>query len=150
MKTKKDGRKKSHSRPDWDGIQIKLMEWCLRVKLAQHYRAFFLKLLAGRPPVPSWSCPGKIDSRARFGKRMVFCVERTGWGSCLSSCARGDQAGFSGRAGRLLRVEPLEIPEFRLLGKNIGVVDAPEASGLGKPPSVTFKVGAGLAGGRLA
>lgn len=31
---------RSQSRPDWDYIRPKIMRWCLRVKLAQHYTEF--------------------------------------------------------------------------------------------------------------
>lgn len=38
MKSKKYRRE--HTRPDWDVIKVKLMKWCLRVKLAQNWQRF--------------------------------------------------------------------------------------------------------------
>lgn len=38
MKSKKEGRRKNHSRSDWGKIEVPIMEWVLRVKLAQHYQ----------------------------------------------------------------------------------------------------------------
>lgn len=38
MKSKKYRRE--HTRPDWDAIKVKLMKWCLRVKLAQNWQRF--------------------------------------------------------------------------------------------------------------
>ena len=36
-KSKKDGRRKCHSRSDWDEIEVEVMHWVLSVKLAQQY-----------------------------------------------------------------------------------------------------------------
>ena len=38
LKAKKDGRRKNHSRPDWDSIHRDVMWWVLCVKYAQHWR----------------------------------------------------------------------------------------------------------------
>lgn len=40
MKSKKEGRRKTSSRPDWEAVQIEAMRWVLMVKLAQHPRTF--------------------------------------------------------------------------------------------------------------
>jgi type I restriction enzyme, S subunit len=37
---------RSQSRPDWDNVRVKIMRWCLRVKLAQNWHAFSELLLA--------------------------------------------------------------------------------------------------------
>src|SRR5262249_61970838 len=37
MVARKEGRRKQHSRSDWQEIQIEVMRWCLRVKLIQHF-----------------------------------------------------------------------------------------------------------------
>ena len=40
------------TRPDWDAVRPKVMRWCLRVKLAQHYEAFGQLLLStGHRPI---------------------------------------------------------------------------------------------------
>ena len=52
MTAKKEGHKKNHSRADWDRIQVEAMKWYLRVKLAQHFRDFFVRLLRWTAPHP--------------------------------------------------------------------------------------------------
>ncbi|WP_211232645.1 NADAR domain-containing protein [Marinobacterium litorale] len=37
---------RSQSRPDWDNVRVKIMRWCLRVKLAQNWHTFSELLLA--------------------------------------------------------------------------------------------------------
>src|SRR5690606_37437152 len=40
------------TRPDWDQVRVKIMRWCLRVKLAQNWHKFSELLLAtGDKPI---------------------------------------------------------------------------------------------------
>ncbi len=49
MRTK---RYRSESRPDWDKVRVRIMKWCLRVKLAQNYNRFSeLLLRTGDKPI---------------------------------------------------------------------------------------------------
>jgi ribA/ribD-fused uncharacterized protein len=105
------------SRPDWQDLRVRIMRWCIRVKLVQHREAFgALLLAAGDRPIVEES------AKDRF------------WG------ARGSDDGtLTGQnvLGRLLmelrqqlkvepitlqRVEPLDIPDFLLVGHQIGSV----------------------------
>ncbi|HYT90336.1 MAG TPA: NADAR family protein [Gemmataceae bacterium] len=122
MKAKKDGRRTNHSRPDGGEVCVDLMRWVLRVKLAQHYDRWtaLLRATAGRA----------IVERSR--KDRV-------WGGVEES--DGVLRGYN-RLGRLLMqvrfliekapreklevVQPLQIADFLLLGKPIGVVRASE------------------------
>lgn len=40
MKSKKEGRRTSGSRADWQEVQVAVMRWVLRVKLVGHPREF--------------------------------------------------------------------------------------------------------------
>ena len=123
MKAKKEGRRKEHSRLDWDEIQVELMRWCLRVKLAQHVTKFggLLRRSAQRPLVERsrkdrfWGAvleqDGVLRGENHLGLLLMELREE------LLACK------LAGREGRLLRVEPLHIPEFLLLGQAIGVVE---------------------------
>ena len=43
---------RSQSRPDWNSVRVKIMRWCLRVKLAQNWQRFGELLLAtGERPI---------------------------------------------------------------------------------------------------
>ena len=37
---------KQNTRDDWDNVNVKIMGWCLRAKLAQNFLKF------GQPPLP--------------------------------------------------------------------------------------------------
>lgn len=114
MKAKKDGRRDQHSRPDWYEVQLDVMRWVLRVKLAQH-------------PVMS-------GSLKRSGERKIVekSARDTFWGA-----VEGEDGVLRGQnhLGLLLMevrelvltrsraeleiVEPLAIADFLLLGKPI-------------------------------
>jgi type I restriction enzyme S subunit len=46
---------RGQSRPDWDAVRVRVMRWCLRVKLAQNWRSFgaLLERTGDRPIVES-------------------------------------------------------------------------------------------------
>jgi ribA/ribD-fused uncharacterized protein len=123
MKAKKEGRRKEHSRLDWDEIQVEVMRWCLRVKLAQHVMKFggLLRRSAPRPIVEQsrkdrfWGAvleqDGVLRGQNRLGQLLAELREE------LLTCRA------AGQESRLLRVEPPQVPEFLLLGQAIGVVE---------------------------
>lgn len=133
MRAKKAGRKKNHSRDDWDEIRVEVMRWCLRVKLAQHYREFFLKLLR-------WSAPAPIVEMSK--KDRFWGAVRDDDGVLRGANQLGrllvelrDEAIAWKKAGReaeSLRVAPLLIKDFLLLGRPIGVAE-PEPAGRAAP-----------------
>jgi type I restriction enzyme, S subunit len=125
MAAKKAGRRKLHSRSDWEAIQVEVMRWCLRVKLAQHYREFFVKLLARteqRPIVERsrrdqfWGAMLEKDGVLRGANQLGGLLAELR-DEALDLRAAGHEAG-------LLRVEPPAIPNFLLLGQPTGVVEA--------------------------
>lgn len=128
MKSKKGGRRKRHSRTDWDDIRVELMRWCLRVKLAQHYRDFFLKLLR-------WTAPAPIVEMSKRDRFWGAVRERDGvlrganqLGRLLAEL-RDETIALreAGREAESLRVAPPPIENFLLLGRPIGVVEADPA-----------------------
>lgn len=105
------------SRERWDDIRVPIMKWCLRVKLAQNWDTFGDLLLQTK------NKPIVEDSR-----KDEF------WGAI-----KNNEGVFEGRnvLGRLLmevrekiktepetlkKVEPVKIPQFLLLEKEIGIV----------------------------
>jgi putative DNA methylase len=115
---------RKESRADWDAVRVKVMRWCLRVKLAQHPEKF-----------------GEL-LRATDGKAIVEESLRDDfWGAKPQP---GDQLIGQNVLGRLmmelrqwmaehsrsewLRVDPPAIGDFRLLGREIGLLEGqPEA-----------------------
>ena len=109
---------RDESRPDWQAVRVKVMRWCLRVKLAQNWDEFGRLLLetGGRPIV-------ELSRRDDF------------WGA--KAAEDGSLCGMN-VLGRLLMelreqlkvdameslrsVCPLPIPDFRLLDEPIRTV----------------------------
>jgi type I restriction enzyme S subunit len=124
MVSKKNGRRKHHSRPDWEEIQVEVMRWCLRVKLAQHFQRFggLLRRTSPRPIVERsrkdrfWGAVLDTDGVLRGENRL---------GLLLMGLRDELLAGkLAGQEGRLLRVEPPQVPDFLLLGQPIAVIDS--------------------------
>jgi len=125
MAAKKGGRRKDHSRPDWDEIQVEVMRWCLYVKLARHFDRFggLLRRSAPRPVVERsrsdrfWGAVREPDEvlrgRNRLGRLLMELRDE------LLAC------DLAGQEGRLLRVEPPQVPGFFLLGRAVEAVEVP-------------------------
>jgi len=108
------------SRPDWDAARVKIMRWCLRVKLAQNWREFGRLLLAtgDRPIVEQsrkddfWGAKvaedGTLVGMNVLGRLLMELREQL----------KGDEAES------LQFIEPLAISEFLLLGQPIEAVEA--------------------------
>src|SRR5262245_58597837 len=119
MKSKKEGRRKTGSRPDWEAIQDEVMRWVLRGKLACHPRRFGRLLKATRDRLiversrkdRYWGAvleaDGRLRGENRLGRLLLELREEL--------AARGEAA--------VARVEPPAIPDFRLLGEPVGVVE---------------------------
>jgi ribA/ribD-fused uncharacterized protein len=124
MRARMGGRKRNHSRADWDQIQVEAMKWCLRVKLAQHFQDYFLRLLRWTAPHPIvelsrkdrfWGAvqdpDGVLRGENMLGRLLVELREEV-----MALVAEGKQS-------HVLRVEPPAIADFRLLGREVGVVE---------------------------
>lgn len=110
------------SRPDWDRVRVKVMRWCLRVKLAQNWAKFSELLLRtdDRPIVEEsrrddfWGAK-PVDDRTLVGMNVL--------GRLLMELR---EAVKSHGRDAFVTVEPPDIPEFLLLGRPIGAVGAHE------------------------
>lgn len=107
------------SRPDWDAVRIKIMRWCLRVKLVQNWPEFGRLLLAtgDRPIVEEsrkddfWGAKA-VDDKALIGANVL--------GRLLMEL-REDLKGPNSES--LRNVLPLDIPNFLLFDKPINIVE---------------------------
>jgi type I restriction enzyme S subunit len=106
------------TRPDWDRVRVKIMRWCLHVKLAQNCDAFSeLLLKTGDRPIVEQS-----RKDAFWGAKETedgTLVGRNVLGRLLMELR---EAVKTAGKDTLLRVEPLQIPDFLLDGRLIGVV----------------------------
>lgn len=108
------------SRPDWDAVRVKIMRWCLRVKLAQNWREFGRLLLAtgDRPIVEQsrkddfWGAKvaedGSLVGMNVLGRLLMELREQL----------KGDEAES------LNAIEPLSIPQFLLFQQPIEMICA--------------------------
>jgi ribA/ribD-fused uncharacterized protein len=123
MVARKEGRRKQHSRADWEQVQQEVMRWCLRVKLAQHFERFggLLRRTSPRPIVERsrkdrfWGAVLEADGVLRGWNRLGLLL--MGLRDELLA------AKVAGQEDRLLRVEPPQVPGFLLLAKPIAVID---------------------------
>ncbi|MVN79204.1 DUF1768 domain-containing protein [Hymenobacter sp. HMF4947] len=110
------------TRADWEDVRIKIMRWCLKVKLAQNYFEF-----------------GKL-LESTFDKQIVEDSSKDDFWGAVRDKSDNDKLIGVNALGRLLMeirhfynehrfsynmfvVEPLSIPDFLLFGHPIQVVD---------------------------
>lgn len=114
---------RQNSRPDWDQVRVKIMRWCLRVKLAQNWNAFSKLLLetGDRAIVEEsrkddfWGAK-PIDERTLVGMNVL--------GQLLMELREAIKADSR---DSFLHVEPIAIPDFLLGGRPIEMVTAQDA-----------------------
>jgi type I restriction enzyme S subunit len=107
------------SRQDWESVRVKIMRWCLRVKLAQNWSKFGSLLLAtgDRPIVEEstrdtfWAAkpikPGELVGVNALGRLLM---------ELRAELKGGDQY-------QLRVVKPLYIKDFLFLGEPIGTIN---------------------------
>ncbi len=117
MKTKPH---RDRSRPDWNNVRVKIMRWCLQVKLAQHWSTFgeLLKETGSKPIVEE---SRKDDF---WGAKPVNKDTLTGRNILGRLLMELREKFNSGQRDSLLRVEPPHIPDFLLLGHPVETIDA--------------------------
>jgi ribA/ribD-fused uncharacterized protein len=116
---------RSQSRDDFEDVKVNIMRWCLRVKLAQNFVEFSKLLMSTQ------------------NKAIVEDSHKdTFWGAVRDKKDENTLRGVNA-LGRLLMelrqqyienpfsiklvyVEPLKIPNFKLFGEHIGIVDERE------------------------
>ncbi len=127
------------SRTDWDSVRVRIMRWCLRVKLAQNWAAFgaLLRSTGGLPIVELsrkddfWGAKpqedGTLEGMNVLGRLLMELREQ------LERPSSED----------LQRVEAVPIADFLLYEKPIGVVQAWRATTPGlTDPDLTPPAGA--------
>jgi ribA/ribD-fused uncharacterized protein len=109
---------RQHTRPDWEDVRVEIMRWCLRVKLAQNWECFGKLLLStGDLPVVEesrrddfWGAR-PVDDQRLVGRNVL---------GCLLVELRDQLAGSDRELWTV--VDPLEIPDFLLMGRPIGAL----------------------------
>jgi type I restriction enzyme S subunit len=105
------------SREDWDGVRVKVMRWCLRLKLSQHWSKFSQLLLStGDRPIVEDS--RKDDFWGALPNEDGTLVGMNVLGRLLMELREAIRQG-----AELRRVEPPTIANFLLFGEPIQVVD---------------------------
>lgn len=123
------------TRGDWESVRFKVMRWCLRVKLAQHYNEFGRLLLAtqDRPIVELsrkddyWGTKLQRDEETLVGQNVL--------GRLLMALRQRVQEEDS---ATLRTVEPLAIPDFLLLERPIDTVVPRSTSSAKQAQSAMF------------
>ena len=112
------------TRRDWDNVRVKIMRWCLRVKLAQHWNSFGTLLLStGDAPIVE-------DSR----KDAFWGAKRNGGGELVGTNALGRllmelrEELKETDPDHLRSVAPPMISEFLLDGRPIGHISGLDSS----------------------
>ncbi|MCD6327178.1 DUF1768 domain-containing protein [bacterium] len=127
-KMKSKPHRKEHTRRDWDRVRVKIMRWCLRVKLAQNWNSFgaLLQTTGDRPIVENshkdrfWGAvpvdETTLEGRNTLGRLLMELREEL----------RAD-------AEHLRNVEPPPIPRFHLLREPIQTIRAhTDVRGIGR------------------
>jgi type I restriction enzyme, S subunit len=116
---------RKHSRSDWDSVaRVRVMRWCLRVKLAQNWAKFSELLLAtGDAPIVEdsrrddfWGAKRSVDDT------LVGCNVLGRMLMELREALRGDAVD------QLRRVEPPTLSDCLLYGSPIRAVEGSRAS----------------------
>ena len=116
---------RNNSRADWNRVRVKIMRWCLRVKLAQNWSSFSALLLeTGDLPIveesrrdPFWGA--KPDGDVLIGMNVLGRLLM----ELREEVKARDRAMF-------LSVRPLLIPDFSLLERAIEPVAARDVSAI--------------------
>ena len=108
-------------RPDWYNIRIKVMRWCLSVKLAQNYDSFgaVLKNTQNKDIVEE-SAKDSFWGAKKDKENSSLLVGTNALGRLLMELR---EKFYKEEKSLLLKVEPLEISNFNLYNKPIGVVE---------------------------
>lgn len=116
---------RNDSRTDWDDVRFKVMRWCLRVKLAQHYEEFGRLLLATKDrPIVEQSRKDDYWGAKAVGIADETLIGQNVLGRLLMELRELLEQDTDG-AQRT--VAPLGIPDFLLLGKPIETVSEYQA-----------------------
>lgn len=117
---------RSNSRADWDDTRIKIMRWCLRVKLAQNFFEFG-KLLESTSDRPIVEDSSKDDFWGAIRDKQDESILKgtNALGRLLMELRQSyNEKRYS---YEMFVVEPLNIPNFILFGQQIVTIDERES-----------------------
>lgn len=108
---------RQNSRPDWDAVRVKIMRWCLRVKLAQNWDSFSERLLeTGDIPIVEQSRRDDFWGAKLVDKDTLIGV------NALGRLLMELREQLKDDPSELLPVKPLPIPNFLLYEHQIEVI----------------------------
>lgn len=110
------------SRPDWDAVRVKIMRWCLHVKLVQHWEKFGdLLLSTGNMPIV------EVSYRDQFwGAKPVDAETLSGMNVLGRLLVELRERLREPEAHQLWIAEPPSLPQFLFLNKPIGMIGCSE------------------------
>ena len=112
---------REESRPDWFQVRVKIMRWCLRVKLAQHWSRFGELLLQ----TDDRQIVEESHKDDFWGAKPVDRETLVGTNALGRLLMELREELKTAERELLTRVEPLPIPDFLLNGEPISVVTSP-------------------------
>ena len=113
---------RNDSRPDWDDVRVKVMKWCLRVKLINNRKTFSQLLFS------TGDCPIVEDSRKdNFWGAMPGNDDTLTGQNVLGRLLMDLRQTLREDPKTLLCIAPLEIPKFYLLGQQIPMITLSDA-----------------------
>ena len=116
---------RSQSREDFDDVKVDIMRWCLRVKLAQNFVEFGKLFLSTKnKPIVEDSHKDAFWGAVRDKKDENILRGVNALGRLLMQLR--EQYLENPYSWKLVYVEPLKIPNFKLFGEHIGIVDERE------------------------
>ena len=124
MKGRKYGR---YRRPDWSDVQVKVMDWCLLVKLAQNWDLFSAVLL-----LTDDKSIVERSNRDGFWGAIPVDDETLRGQNVLGNLLMDLRERLKRDDPTLTTVEPLGIPNFKLYGEPITTVEAFEKEHQGR------------------
>ena len=118
MTAKMKGKPHRHnSRPDWNAVRVKIMRWCLRVKLAQNWDSFSELLLeTANLPIVEQSRRDDFWGAKPVDKDTLIGV------NALGRLLMELREQVKDNPSELLHVDPLSIPNFLLYKHQIEVI----------------------------
>lgn len=109
---------RQNSRSDWNNVRVKIMRWCLRVKLVQNWEKFRYELLDTEDlPIVEYSRRDDF-----WGAKMTHDATLKGVNALGRLLMELRDSIRHQRSDEFKFVEPLRIPNFRLRGEQIEVV----------------------------
>jgi N-glycosidase YbiA len=113
---------RNDTREDWDEVRIKIMRWCLRIKLAQNFPKFgtLLESTFDKPIVED-SLKDNFWGAIRNKENNEILQGVNALGRLLMELRQS--YNLQRYSSELFVIEPVEIPNFKLLDKDISIID---------------------------